>query len=87
MKRLLPKGVDAYFCHLRKLEKIQNRAIRFIKKDYRSRERWCITKMRKEIELEKLVERRQSLRLVLMYKMVEGLVPALPTDAFVTSEH
>ena len=41
--------------------------------------------MRKElVELETLAERRQSLRLILMYKVVEGLVPALPTDAFVT---
>jgi hypothetical protein len=56
----------------------------YIKRDYRSRERGCITKMRKELELETLEERRQSLRLILMYKVVEGLVPALPTDAFVT---
>ena len=40
--------------------------------------------MRKELELETLEERRQSLRLILMYKVVEGLVPALPTGAFVT---
>ena len=49
-----------------KLEKMQNRAIRFIKRDYRSRERGCITKMRKELELETLEERRQSLRLILI---------------------
>jgi hypothetical protein len=65
-----------------KLEKIQSRAIRLIKRDYRSRERGCITKMRKELELETLEERRQSLCLILMYKVVEGLVQALPTDAF-----
>jgi hypothetical protein len=46
-----------------KLEKIQNRAMRFIKRDNRSRERVCITKMRNEIELETLEERRQSLHL------------------------
>ena len=58
-----------------KLEKIQNRVICFIKRDYRSRERGCITKMRKElVVLETLEERRQSLRLILMYKVVEGLV-------------
>ena len=39
--------------------------------------------MRKVLELETLEERRQSLRLI-MYKVVEGLVPALPTVAFVT---
>ena len=42
-----------------KLEKIQNRAIRVIKRDYRSRERGCRTKMRKELELETLEERRK----------------------------
>jgi hypothetical protein len=40
--------------------------------------------MRKELELETLEERRQSLHLILMYKVVKGLVSALPTDAFVT---
>ncbi|KAK3097708.1 hypothetical protein FSP39_012355 [Pinctada imbricata] len=69
--------------HVDKLEKIQNRAIRFIKKDYKSRESGCITKMREELELETLEARRLSLRLILMYKIVEGLVPALPTDKFV----
>ena len=66
-----------------KLERIQSRAIRFIKKDYTSRDPGCITKMRKELELETLEERRTSLRLVLMYKVVEGLVPALPSEHFI----
>ncbi|KAK3095574.1 hypothetical protein FSP39_016249 [Pinctada imbricata] len=69
-----------------KLEKIQNRAIRFIKKDYKSRESGCITKMREELELETLEARRLNLRLILMYKIVEGLVPALPTDKFEEEE-
>ena len=38
--------------------------------------------MRNEIELETLEERRQSLRLILMYKVVEGLVPVLHTHFF-----
>jgi hypothetical protein len=63
-----------------KLERIQNRAIRFVKKDYKSRETGAITRMREDLELETLEERRLSLRLILMYKVVEGLVPALPTD-------
>jgi hypothetical protein len=66
-----------------KLEKIQNRAIRFIKKDYKTRTPGSITKMRKELELDTLEERRTSLRLILMYKVVEGLVPALPPTSFV----
>jgi hypothetical protein len=35
--------------------------------------------MRENLELETLEERRHSLRLILMYNVVEGLVPALPT--------
>jgi hypothetical protein len=42
-----------------KLGKIQNRAIRFFERDYRSREMGCRTKMRKELELETLEERRK----------------------------
>ena len=66
-----------------KLERIQNRAIRFIKKNYKNREPGSITAMRKELELDTLEERRTSLRLILMYKVVEGLVPALPPDSFI----
>jgi hypothetical protein len=55
-------------------------AIRFVKKDYKSRETGAITRMREDLELETLEDRRLSLRLILMYKVVEGLVPALPTD-------
>jgi hypothetical protein len=39
--------------------------------------------MREDLELETLEDRRLSLRLILMYKVVEVLVPALPTDNFV----
>jgi len=39
--------------------------------------------MRKNLELDTLEERRTSLRLILMYKVVEGLVPALPPTSFV----
>jgi hypothetical protein len=60
-----------------KLERIQNRGIRFIKKDYRSREPGSITTMKRQLELETPEERRHSLRLILLYKVVEGLVPAL----------
>jgi hypothetical protein len=45
-----------------KLERIQNRA----KKDYKSRETGAITRMREDLELETLEERRLSLRLILM---------------------
>jgi hypothetical protein len=67
---------------INKLERIQNRAIRFVKKDYKSRETGAITRIREDLELDTLEERRLSLRLILMYKVVGGLVPALPTDNF-----
>jgi hypothetical protein len=58
-------------------------AIGFAKKDYKGRETGAITRMREDLELETLEDRRLSLRLILMYKVVEGLVPAQPTDNFV----
>jgi len=44
-----------------KLEKIQNRANRFIKNDSKTRTPGSITKIRKELELDTLEERRTSL--------------------------
>ena len=69
-----------------KLERIQNRATRFIKKDYHNRSPGTITKMKQDLELDTLEERRESLRLILMYKVVEGLVPSLPPSQFVKFE-
>ena len=59
-----------------KIKKIQNRAVQFIYKDYKSRERGSITNMRKDIELETLEERRSSQRLILVYKVGIGPVSA-----------
>ena len=41
--------------------------------------------MKRQVELKTLEERRHSLHLILLYKVVEGLVPALPTADFVTT--
>ena len=65
-----------------KIERVQRKAIRFIKGDYCSREEGCISRMAKELELPTLQERRGSLRLVMLYKVVEGLVPGLPPQDF-----
>jgi hypothetical protein len=72
LKFLLRKpSVALAFLHtlldIDKLERIQNRAIRFVKKDYKSRETGAITRMREDLELETLEDRRLSLRLILMY--------------------
>ena len=69
-----------------KLERIQRRSIRFIKQDYRTREEGCLNKMAADLDLPTLENRRKCLRLVLLYKVVEGLVPALPPEQFITKQ-
>jgi hypothetical protein len=54
-----------------KLERIQNRGIRFIKKDYRSRRPGSITTMKQQLELETLEERRHNLRLINIFVSIE----------------
>ena len=39
--------------------------------------------MKKDLELENLEDRRLGLRLILMYKVVEGLVPSLAPSEFI----
>ena len=56
--------------------------MRFIKRDYRSGEEGSISRMAKELEHSTLQERRGSLRLVMLYKVVEMLVLKLPPDDF-----
>ena len=72
--------------YIDKLERIPNRATRFIKKDYHNGSPGTITKVKQDLELDTLEERRESLRLILMYKVVEGLVPSLPPSQFVKFE-
>ena len=67
-----------------RLERIQHRAARFITGDYRSRQPGCITKMLQNLQLPSLQDRRKHLRLKFMYKVVEGLVPAIPSDLYLT---
>lgn len=61
-----------------KLKMIQNRAIRFIKKDNKSREKGSIEKLREELELETLEDTR--LLSLLLKLIVKGLVFALLTE-------
>ena len=46
------------------------------------REEGCVTRMLETLELSSLKQRRSFNRLVFMYKVVEGLVPAIPVDDF-----
>jgi hypothetical protein len=64
------------------LEQVQRRAARFITGDYRSRKTGCVQRLLTRLKLPTLQDRRQHLRLVYFYKVVEGLVPALPSENF-----
>lgn len=59
---------------INKLERTKRRAARFITGDYKTREDSSVTKMLNDLKLENLQLRRTSLRLVFLYKVVEGLV-------------
>ena len=67
-----------------KIERTQHIAARFITSDFKSREPGCVTKMLKDLELPPLQDRRKHIRLVLMYKVVEGLLPAIPPSEYLT---
>jgi hypothetical protein len=63
---------------------IQRRAARLITGDYKSREEGSVAKILAELELESLQSRRTSQRLILLYKVVEGLVPAIKPEDYLT---
>ena len=69
---------------IERLERIQHRAARFITQDYQSRTPGCVTSMLHQLDLPSLQERRKQLRLIFLYKVVEGLVPAVPPEKFLT---
>ena len=69
-----------------KLERIQRAAARFITGDYQSRTPGSVDNLLKRLHLPALQSRRKCLRLVLFYKVVEGLVPALPHQQFLTPQ-
>ena len=68
--------------NINKLERVQRQAARFITGDYRSREDGCITNMLAKLELQDLKTRRSSQKLIFLYKVVEGLVPAIEPEDF-----
>ena len=69
-----------------KLEQIQRSAARFITGDYRSMTPGSVTKLLTKCNLPPLQERRRHLRLTLFYRVVEGLVPALPPENFLKKQ-
>ena len=67
---------------INKLERVQRQAARFITGDYKSRDEGCVTNMLARLELQELRDRRTSQRLIFMYKVVEGLVPAIEAEEY-----
>ena len=68
------------------LEGIQKNAARFVSGDYRSTTPGSVTRLLEKCNLPPLQERRRHLRLTLFYKVVEGLVPALPPEKFLQKQ-
>ena len=60
------------------IEKVQRRAARFVKSDYRRTS--SVTAMLDELGWKNLADRRRELRLALLYKVTHGLV-AVPADS------
>ena len=71
----LKKDIDA-------LERVQRRAARFVTGDYHSRSTGTLQRLLNKLKLPELQDRRKQLRLILFFKVVEGLVPAIPADKF-----
>ena len=65
------------------LERVQRKALRFICNDYKNYKPGTIRNHQEKCKLPSLQDRRKALRLTFMYKVVEGLVPALPTEKFI----
>ena len=69
-----------------KLERIQRNGARFITGDYKSRHEGAVTNMLNDLDLPTLQDRRTNAKLVFLYKVVEGLVPAVDPDMFIKTE-
>ena len=56
-----------------KLERVQRRAARFISKDFRSKQKGCVTKMLQTHNLPTLQQRIQDIRLTMFFKVYRGI--------------
>ena len=66
-----------YIKDINSLDKTQRKAARFITGDYQSIHDGAATEMLQDLNLPTLKQRRKQNRLVFMYKVVNGLVPAI----------
>ena len=69
---------------INKIEKTQRQAARFITKDYKSRTEGCVTNMLQDLGLPTLQHRRKLNRLVMLFKIVRGMVPAIHSADFLS---
>ena len=90
VRPLLEFGAVIWDPHLKKninsMEKTQRITARFITGDFRSNTPGSVTRLLERTGLPPLQLRRQHLRLTLFYRVVEGLVPALPPYQFLTPQ-
>ena len=68
--------------NINRLERIQRQTARFITGDYKSREEGSVSYMLLKVELRELKERRTIQKLIFLYKVVQGLVPAIEPDDY-----
>ena len=90
VRPLLEYGAPVWDPHQKqdidRMERVQRTAVRFISRDYRSRTPGFVASLLTKHNLPTLQERREHLRLGLYYKVVEGLVPAIPPHKFLTPQ-
>lgn len=67
-----------------RIENIQRRGARFVKDDYKMTN--SVTEMTTDLNWKLLAERRREQRLVLLYKIINGLV-ATPADRHITPKN
>ena len=68
------------------LRDLFQQAARFIKKDYKSRDECCVTKMLNDLELPSLQQRREFNKFVFLFKIAGGMVPAINSCDYLTPQ-
>ena len=68
------------------IEKVQRQAARFIKRDYKNREEGCVTQMLNDLDLLSLQQHREFNKLVFLFKIAGGMVPAINPCDYLTSQ-
>ena len=67
-------------------DRVQRKGVRFITGDYKSRSPGCVTAMLASQNLSSLQGRRKKLRLAFLFKLVEGTVPAICAENYLTPQ-